>query len=134
MPVTIGDINRASGTAALAGWERLFVRTPLLSHESTVAVPTSAEITTALDAMEAAEDAVDQRQQLRAIIAAYKRGMVVIDGGANAANYQPKLERWAIRNGARLLLNFAAEPEPGGSDSLRLLSLPLTNYCSGSEY
>lgn len=134
MPVTLGDINRSSGAATLTAVERLYALTPVLTHESTVTAPTAAEVTTALDALEAADDAVARRQSLRAHLAAYKRGMVVIDGGANAANYQPKLERWAIRNGVRLLLGMSAEPEPASSDSLQLISIPLTAYCTGDEY
>lgn len=134
MPVTLADINRASGAATLTTVERLYALTPVLTHESTVAAPTAADVTEALDALEATEDAVARRQSLRAHLAAYKRGMVVIDGGANAANYQPKLERWAIRNGVRLLLGMSAEPEPASSDSLQLISIPLTSYCTGDEY
>jgi hypothetical protein len=128
MPVTLSDITRASGAAVLSDVEKLYVRTPVLAYESSVSVPAAATIATALAELEAAADAVARRQSLRAHIAAYKRGMTEIDGGSRAAHYDPRKERWSIRNGVRLLLGFDAEPEPraAGVANFGVLTIDVT--------
>jgi hypothetical protein len=131
MPVTLQQISSAS-TATLTAAERRATRM-VLREESTVAVPSDADVTAALDALDADSDA-SGRQELRAHLAQYKSGQAIIDGGTDAVTLRPKTVRWGVRNGVRLLLGFDAEPEPGTEDSLQFISLPLTSYCSGSEY
>jgi hypothetical protein len=131
MPVTLTQIN-AMSTAVLTAAEKRMVRT-VLREESTVAVPTEAEILAAVTSLD--EDAdTSGRQELRAHFAGYKSGQALIDGGADAVTLDPTIVRWGVRNGVRLLLGFSAEPRPATADSLQLISLPLTSYCSGGEY
>jgi hypothetical protein len=132
VPVTPAQI-RAQSTAALDAVDKGAVRL-VLREESTVAVPTAAEVTAALAALDAGDAA--GRQELRAHLAQYKAGQVVIDGGAKAVTYDPVLERWGVRNAVRLLLGFSAEPRPvsSASDTMQLVSIALTSYGEGDEY
>jgi hypothetical protein len=131
VPVTAAQI-RAQSSAALDTVDKAAARM-ILREESTVAVPTDADVTAALAALDAGDAA--GRQELRAHIAQYKVGQVVIDGGAKAVTYDPVLERWGVRNAVRLLLGFSAEPRPvGGTDAMQLVSIQLTSYGEGDEY
>jgi hypothetical protein len=132
MPVTIGQINQQS-TAVLTATEKRAVRL-VLREESTVTVPDESDILAAVTALDAGDAA--GRQELRAHLAQYKAGQVIIDGGAKAATYDPVLERWGVRNGVRLLLGFTAEPRPvsAAGDAMQLVSLSLASYETGDEW
>ena len=130
MPATIDDI-RDQVTTTLDATERAFTRR-VLAQESTVAVPADADITTALDALDAGDGS--GRQILRAELSLYTSSQAVIDGGSDALTLDPLIVRWGVRNALRLLLGFSAEPRPATSDSLVLFSLPLTAYGAGDEW
>jgi hypothetical protein len=131
MPVTLAQIN-AQTTGVLSAAEKRAVRV-VLREESTVTVPSDADTTAALDAIDAGD--TSGRQELRAHLAGYKVGQVIIDGGAKAVTYDPVLERWGVRNAVRLLLGFSAEPRPvGGTDAIQLVSLNLATYDTEDEY
>lgn len=130
MPAILEDII-TQDTGTLSAVERAFVAR-VLAQESTVAVPTAADITTALDALDAGD--ASERQILRAELALYSSSQAVIDGGTDALTLDPLIVRWGVRNAVRLLLGFGAEPRPATSDSLQLVSLPLTAYGTGDEW
>ena len=93
-------------STALTDAEANYVRR-ILRRGSTVAVPTSADVTTALAALEA-----EQWQEVRALIESYGQydlaGEVILDGGADALKYDAVRERWGVRNDLRVLLGFSA--------------------------
>ena len=130
MPATPDEI-RDQLTTALDAVDKKAVRT-VLAQESTVAVPTDAEITAALTALDAGD--ASGRQALRAELALYTSSQAVIDGGTDALTLDPLIVRWGVRNAVRLLLGFSAEPRPATSDSLQLVSLPLTAYGTCDEW
>jgi len=128
MPGTFQDLADYDSTA-LTEDEMLFVRTPLLSEESTVAVPSENDINLALVSLSTAGI-----KQIRMHIDGYNASQTQIDGGPDAVTIDPVIKRWGIRNRVRLLLGFSAEPRPATSDSLQLLSIPLVSTICGSEW
>lgn len=130
MPVLLDDIL-AQSDAALSAAETLYVR-QVIREESTVTVPSDGDVTTALAALDEAG-----RQHLRAQLAEYKSGQILIDGGQDAMTYDVALERWGVRNAVRLLLGFAAEPRPAnlaGQDVMQFVSIQLSNYGTTDEW
>lgn len=130
MPATPQQI-RAQPTTALDAVDKVSVRS-VLAQESAVAVPTDAEITTALTALDAGDGS--GRQALRAELALYTSSQAEIDGGTDALTLSPVIQRWGVRNAVRLLLGFSAEPRPATAGSLQLASLPLTRYGTCDEW
>lgn len=135
MPVTFNDVARANGVPALTAAELLYVRATVLLFESTGSQAPTEDVNAALAAL-----AEEGRQILRAHIAKYKAGEVVIDGGTDAIRYEPILERWAIRNGIRALLTdtglvtLEQEFQPNTSNALQLVSFNLGSFGTSSEF
>jgi hypothetical protein len=127
---TVDDISDYSSDE-LSTLEARRVRRAL-QMESTVDVPSADDVTTAIAALDA-----EGRQEVRALLDEWglkDTSEVQIDGGRDAAQIDPFMQRWNVRNQLRLALGFDPEPRPAGSNDWQVVELTLGPTIAEDEF